>query len=329
MASFFQIDEFETQHDAMDASCVIRGVRDAIITCVIRLVPANCPQRRLLQAQPADLVLRNGKIVTMEASVPEVQALAARGGKVIAVGTDSEMLGYIGSSTKVIDLAGRLAIPGFIEGHGHFTSLGSSKMELNLRDVKNWDQIVAMVAAAAREAKPGAWILGRGWHQAKWDPPPSPNVQGFPLHDALSKVSPNNPVWLTHASGHAGFANAEAMRLAGVDKNTPNPPGGEILKDAQGNPTGLFNEQSQGLIWRALAEYRAHLPSSELASEARRQVDLAARECLSKGITTFQDAGSPLTTVDLLKSTGGGKQTRPATLGDAAHNQCDPRSQPA
>jgi predicted amidohydrolase YtcJ len=109
-------------------------------------------------------------------------------------------------------------------------------------------------------------------------------------------------VWLTHASGHAGFANAEAMRIAGIDKNTPNPPGGEILKDAQGNPTGLFNEQAQNLISRALVEYRAHLPPTEIASEARRQADLAARECLSKGITTFQDAGSPLPTVDLLKS---------------------------
>ena len=255
-----------------------------------------------LQAQPADLVLRNGKIVTLESSVPEVQALAARGGKIIAVGTNQQMQTYIGSSTKVVDLAGRLAIPGFIEGHGHFTSLGASKMSLNLRDARNWDQIVAMVAAAAREAKPGTWIIGRGWHQAKWDPPPSPNVQGFPLHDALSKVSPNNPVWLTHASGHAGFANAQAMRLAGVDKNTPNPSGGEILKDAQGNPIGLFNERAQGLIGRALASYREHLPLTELAAEARQQVDLAARECLSKGITTFQDAGSPLPTVDLLKS---------------------------
>ena len=255
-----------------------------------------------LSAQPADLVIRNGKIVTMESSVPEVQALAARGGKIVAVGTNQQVLAYIGSSTKVIDLSGRLAVPGFIEGHGHFTSLGASKMSLNLRDVKNWDQIVAMVAAAAREAKPGTWIIGRGWHQAKWDPPPSPNVQGFPLHEALSKVSPNNPVWLTHASGHAGFANAEAMRLAGVDKNTPNPSGGEILKDPQGNPTGLFNERAQGLIERALTSYREHLPLAELAAEARQQVDLAARECLSKGITTFQDAGSPLPTVDLLKS---------------------------
>jgi predicted amidohydrolase YtcJ len=255
-----------------------------------------------LLAQPADLVLRNGKLITLESGAPQAQALAARGGKITAIGTNQQMQAFIGPSTKVIDLGGRLAIPGFIEGHGHFMGLGSSKMVLNLRDVKNWDQIVAMVAAAAREAKPGTWILGRGWHQAKWDPPPSPNVQGFPLHDALSKASPHNPVLLTHASGHAGFANAEAMRLAGIDKNTPNPPGGEILKDAQGNPIGLLNETAQQLASRALNSYRSHLPPAEIAAEARLQVDLAVRECLSKGVTTFQDAGSPLGTVDLLKS---------------------------
>jgi predicted amidohydrolase YtcJ len=269
---------------------------------VTRLLPLIALSMAMLQAQPADLVLRYGKIVTMESSTPEVEALAARGGKVVALGTNQQIQSFVGPDTKIVNLRGRLAIPGFIEGHGHFMALGASKMSLNLRDVKNWDQIVAMVAAAAREAKPGTWIIGHGWHQAKWDPPPSPSVQGFPLHDGLSKVSPNNPVWLTHASGHAGFANAEAMRIAGVDKNTPNPPGGEILKDAQGNPTGLFNEQAQNLISRALVEYRAHLPPTEIASEARRQADLAARECLSKGITTFQDAGSPLPTVDLLKS---------------------------
>ena len=256
----------------------------------------------LAYAQPADLVLRNGKIVTMESAAPQAQALAARNGKIVAIGSNQQLQPLIGSSTRVIDLNGRLAVPGLIEGHGHFMGLGSSKMVLNLRDVRNWDEIVAMVAAAAREAKPGAWILGRGFHQAKWDKPPVPNVQGFPIHDALSKVSPNNPVWLTHASGHAGFANAEALRLAGVTKSTTNPSGGEILRDAQGNPTGLMNERAQTLVGRPLDAYRAKLPPSELASEARKQVDLAVRECLSKGITTFEDAGSPMSTIDLLKS---------------------------
>jgi predicted amidohydrolase YtcJ len=251
--------------------------------------------------QPADLVLRNGKIVTLEQSAPRAQGLAARGGKIVAVGSDQSIAALVGPFTRVIDLHGRLAIPGFIEGHGHFTELGASKMELDLRSAKNWDEIVAMVAAAAREAKPGTWILGRGFHQAKWDRTPEPNVRGFPVHQSLSRVSPRNPVWLTHASGHAGFANAEALRLAGVDKNTPNPPGGEILRDVHGDPTGLMNEGAQELIEHALESSRAQRPASEAEAEIRQQIKLAERESLSKGITTFEDAGSPFATVDLFR----------------------------
>ncbi len=252
-------------------------------------------------AQPADLVLRNGKIVTLEQSAPEAQGLAARGGKIIAVGSNKTVDALAGPATRVIDLQGRLAIPGFIEGHGHFTALGASKMMLDLRGAKNWDEIVAMVAAAAREAKPGTWILGSGFHQAKWDRPPQPNVRGFPVHESLSRVSPRNPVWLTHASGHAGFANAEAMRLAGIDKNTPDPEGGEILRDAHGDPTGLMNERAQDLIQHVLDSSRARRSPAEAEAELRQQIQLAERECLSKGITTFEDAGSPLATVDLFR----------------------------
>jgi predicted amidohydrolase YtcJ len=296
------VDRFEKNQNQHRQECLCHTLMVRILDRFIHPFIGLLISIPVLLAQPADLVLRNGKLITLEEGAPSAQALAARGGKIAAIGTNQQMQSYIGPSTKVIDLGGRLAIPGFIEGHGHFMGLGSSKMVLNLRDVKNWDQIVAMVAAAAREAKPGTWILGRGWHQAKWDPPPSPNVQGFPVHDALSKVSPHNPVLLTHASGHAGFANAEAMRLAGIDKNTPNPAGGEILKDPQGNPIGLLNETAQQLVSKALNNYRSHLPSAEIAAEARQQVDLAVRECLSKGVTTFQDAGSSLATVDLLKA---------------------------
>ncbi|HTW67656.1 MAG TPA: amidohydrolase [Bryobacteraceae bacterium] len=252
-------------------------------------------------AQPADLVLRNGKIVTLEQSAPQTQALAARGGRIVAIGTNESVAALIGPHTRVIDLKGRLATPGFIEGHGHFTALGESKTMLDLRDAKNWDAIVAMVAAAVREAKPGAWILGSGFHQAKWDRLPEPNVQGFPVNASLSRISPHNPVWLTHASGHAGFANAEALRQAGIDRNTPDPPGGEILHDAQGNLTGLLNERAQDLMDRVVDAYAAHRPPAEQDAELRREIRLAERDCLSKGITTFEDAGSPFTTVDLFR----------------------------
>src|SRR5579872_6063328 len=172
-------------------------------------------------AAPADLVLRNGKIVTMDSAKPAAQAIAVTRGRIDAVGTNAEIAKYIGSSTMVIDLGGKLAIPGFIEGHGHFTGVGAFKMTLNLRNARTWDDIVAMVGAAAHEAKPGDWIIGRGWHQAKWDKVPTPSVDGFPVHDALSKVSPNNPVLLSHASGHAVFVNEAAMKAAGITRDTP------------------------------------------------------------------------------------------------------------
>jgi hypothetical protein len=256
---------------------------------------------QIARGESADLVLRNGRLVTLERSATEAQALAARGGNILAIGTNQKVAAFIGPSTRVIDLKGRLAIPGFIEGHGHFTALGASKMMLDLRGAKNWDEIVAMVAAAAKEAKPGAWILGSGFHQAKWDRAPEPNVRGFPVQESLSRVSPRNPVWLTHVSGHAGFANAEALREAGVNRDTPDPVGGEILRDRQGNPTGLLNERAQELVERVLDSYRARRSEAEAEAEIRQQIKLAERECLAKGITTFEDAGSPLATVDLFR----------------------------
>src|SRR5262245_13041144 len=202
----------------------------------------------ILSAQPADLVLRNGKIVTMNPVEPTAQALAVRGGKITALGADSAAARWIGPNTKVIDLHGMLAIPGFIEGHGHFTGVGEFRMGLDLREARTWDDIVAQVGRAVKQAKPGEWIIGRGWHQSKWTTAPTPNVEGFPTHASLDAVSPNNPVLLTHASGHAAFVNGKALEVAGVTGKTPNPSGGEILKDDKGNPTGLLRERAQGVV---------------------------------------------------------------------------------
>ena len=254
-----------------------------------------------LYAQPADLVLRNGKIVTMNPAAPTVQALAVQGGKITNLGADRAAAQWIGPKTKVIDLHGMLAIPGFIEGHGHFTGVGEFRMGLDLREARTWDEIVAQVARAAKQAKPGEWIVGRGWHQSKWTSPPNPNVEGFPLHDSLDKVSPNNPVVLTHASGHASFVNGKALELSGITPQTPNPTGGEILKDAKGVPTGLLRERASGLTGRARADYEAKRTAADRLAETNKAIRLAIDESLSKGITTFQDAGSPFATVDILK----------------------------
>jgi len=250
---------------------------------------------------PATLVLRNGKVVTVDAAMPEAQAIAIRGDRIIAVGTNQAIQPYVGPTTEVIDLRGQLAIPGLVESHGHFMGLGQSKLTLDLMDVKDWDEIVAMVAAAAKQAKPGEWILGRGWHQEKWASAPKPNVEGFPFHDALSKVSPNNPVMLTHASGHATFVNAKAMEAANLTRTTVNPSGGEILKDATGRPIGLLRETASGIVGRAYEQWRSAKTAAERDGDARRQIQLSVQASLEKGVTSFHDAGSNFTTIDVLK----------------------------
>src|SRR5262249_17702074 len=196
---------------------------------------------------------------------------------------------------------GALARAGLMEGEGDCTGVGQAAMSLKLGTAKEWDDIVRMVAEAAKTAKPGEWIIGRGWHQEKWGHRPEPQVEGFPVHDRLSKVSPNNPVLLTHASGHAAFANAKAMDVAGITKDTPDPDGGKILKDRQGNPTGLFNERAQGLISRALDADRAKRTPAEVDADLRKQIELASQEALSKGLTTVDDAGSPPSTIETMK----------------------------
>ncbi len=264
---------------------------------------AGTPQASAVE--PATLVVHNGKIVTLEASAPEVQALAVRGDRIVALGTEADIRPYIGVGTLVIHLQGALVTPGIIESHAHFTGIGQAKLALHLMDVQSWDAIVAMVADAVKKAKPGELIVGRGWHQEKWTSVPQPNVEGFPLHDGLSKVSPDNPVILTHASGHATFANAKAMQMAGITRDTPNPPGGEILKDKAGNPIGVFRETASGLLGKAQAAARAAMSPAQVEAEQRRIVQLADQEVLSKGITTVHDAGSSFRTIDRFKQMAG------------------------
>ena len=245
---------------------------------------------------PADLVLTNGRVVTVEESAPEAQAVAVAGDRIVALGTSAEIQRYVGPKTDVIDVKGQLVLPGFVEGHGHFTGVGEAQLNLNLMNARSWDEIVAMVAEAAKTAKPGQWIRGRGWHQEKWTAPPSPNVEGFPTHASLDRVSPDNPVVLTHASGHASFVNAKAMSVSGLTRTTTSPAGGEILKDATGDPTGLLRETAESLIREPPAT------PAERAARARKVLELADREALSKGITSFQDAGSSFATIDLMRT---------------------------
>jgi predicted amidohydrolase YtcJ len=190
--------------------------------------------------------------------------------------------------------------PGFIEGHGHFMGLGYSALNLDLMDVTTYDQVVNKVKEAVDRASPGQWIVGRGWHQDKWDPKPKKMVDGFPTHNAISAVSPNNPVYLTHASGHMGLANNKAMELAGVKALSREQltidvkKGGEVIRDRLGNPTGIFNERAQELIVK-------HIPinSKERNEQA---IALAIKTCHMNGITSFHDAGVSRENLELFKA---------------------------
>ncbi|HET7675160.1 MAG TPA: amidohydrolase [Gammaproteobacteria bacterium] len=265
------------------------------LTVVLACAPAYAA------SHTADLVLRHGKVVTVDAKQPQAQAIAVAGNHILAVGSDAAVDKLIGPHTQVVDLKGRLAVPGFIEGHGHFMELGRAKMELDLTKAHTWSDIVTMVAAAARHAKPGAWIVGHGWHQEKWTHPPEPNIDGLPLGDKLDAASPHNPVLLIHASGHALFVNAKALALAGIGKNTPDPKGGQIVRKPDGTPIGMLRDNAQGLVYAVYRKWLAQRTPTEVEADALKAVQLAGADALSKGITSFEDEGETFKTIDFYK----------------------------
>ena len=267
----------------------------ACVLCAVSSLPVSGQQ------QSAELVLVGGNIYTVDRARPHAQAIAVDDGRIVAIGSNQTISAYVGSDTQVIDLKGQFAMPGFIEGHAHFVGLGESMMMLNLHQAKTWDEIVLQVEKATRTTPPGEWIIGRGWHQSKWDHVPSPNVNGYPTNLEMNSAAPDHPVLLTHASGHMSFANEYAMKLAGVDANTENPKGGEIVKDENGKPIGIFRETAQALIQKVKTRADNQRPQIQKQAYSQRAVELASIECLKKGITSFQDAGSSLATVRNLR----------------------------
>ncbi len=251
---------------------------------------------------PADMVIHNGKVVTVDDNVPEAEGIVINGDRIELVGSNEEVEAYIGPDTEVIDLDGALAIPGLIEGHGHFMGIGSNVLNLDLLDATSWQGVADMVAAAVEEAEPGELIEGRGWHQERMtDLDESNTVRGFPTHDAISAVSRENPVILRHASGHATFGNAYAMELAGVTGNTDQPQGGEIIMGPDGEPIGVFVERASSVLGRATANIENRMSDEDRAARTWREMELASQEVLRNGITSFQDAGSGWNTIEMFK----------------------------
>ncbi|MDE0270644.1 MAG: amidohydrolase [Gammaproteobacteria bacterium] len=248
-----------------------------------------------------DLVLRGGKVVTVDPALGTVQAIAVNGYRIAAVGDDAAIAARVGPHTEVIELRGRLALPGFIEGHGHFLALGRAQQILDLAGAASWDAIVEQVAVAVDGAEAGDWIFGRGWHQEKWRKPPQPNVEGAPLNDGLNAVAPDNPVYLGHASGHAAFANDAALAAAGIDAQTPDPAGGTIVRAADGKATGLLRETAQDLVEAAIDHYEQRLGPEAFEAIQKQRAILAGEQALRFGMTSFQDAGTSFADIDLLR----------------------------
>lgn len=247
---------------------------------------------------PADKVFTNGIIYTVDDQNPKVEAVAVKDGLILAVGTTEEIQKFVGEATEVIDLQGKTMTPGLIESHAHLMGIGYNKLEIDLMYVKTYDELIQKVAEAAAKAKPGDWITGRGWHQDKWIQMPEKTVKGFQTHDELSAVTPNNPVYLAHASGHASFVNEKAMELAGItslrsENPTQEVEGGEVLRDELGNPTGVLVERASVLVSKLIPE--------ETPERAEEALTLALKELAEKGITSFHDAGSGQDVIDLLE----------------------------
>ncbi|MEP6818772.1 MAG: amidohydrolase [bacterium] len=226
----------------------------------------------------ADLVFKNGHIYTVNERQPRAEAVAVKGDRIVFVGSNREAQNYIGKNTRVIDLGGRTMVPGMTDAHHHLSGVGFREMTLNLEGLTSLEAFLAKVKERVDQKQPGEWITGRGWIETFWTP------QIFPTRWDLDKISPNNPVFLDRADGHGAVANSAALKIAGVDKNTPSPFGGEISKDKQsGEPNGMMLDAAQDLIQR-------HIPGTT-AAEAERAIVLGVQRDISLGWTQVQDPG--------------------------------------
>jgi predicted amidohydrolase YtcJ len=223
----------------------------------------------------ADLILVHGVLYPVAPPGRVAGGLAVRGGRIVYIGDDAGALARRGPSTQVIDLAGRAVTPGLIDAHSHLGGLGSDLEQVDLRGADSFAEVVRRVRQVAAGRPAGAWVLGRGWDQNHWP------GKSFPTHEALSQAVPDHPVWLTRVDGHAALVNARAMAAFGISAATPDPPGGRLLRDAAGRPTGVLLDRGMEL---------GRLPEPTPA-DLRRQLAAAARYCVERGLTTVTDMG--------------------------------------
>src|SRR5438093_11186179 len=240
-----------------EIAAIIAGPANAIIMLPFPFVGGSMPRLGWLlfacallgfacnRTPHADVVIRNGAIYTANPQQPKVEAVAASAGKIVFAGSSREVAAYVGPDTKLIDLGGGTAVPGFTDSHYHLPGVGARERNLNLESTKNTnlEDFLAKVKAAVAGHRPGEWVAGRGWIESEW---PNPV---FPTRWDLDKVSPDNPVFLVRADGHGAVANSAALKIAGITRTTKNPAGGEIMRDPKtGEPNGMILDKAKSLI---------------------------------------------------------------------------------
>ncbi len=238
--------------------------------------------------EPADLVLKNGVVYPVNDRQPTAEAVAIKANLIVFVGSNKEVKKYEGRQTKIIDLRGATVVPGLTDSHYHLSGVGQREMTLNLEGSTSLDDFLTRIKARVAQAQPGEWVTGRGWIETFWTPPV------FPTRSDLDKIAPNNPVYLVRSDGHGGVANSAALKLAGIDRQTPDPDGGEIMRDQQtGEPNGMLLDRAQGRV-----SMRIPAPTREQAEQA---ILLGVKRSIELGWTQIQNAGGSYGDVDMIR----------------------------
>ena len=228
------------------------------------------------QSKPtADLIVTNANVWTVDSKLPRAQAVAIIGERIVAVGSQADVQGWRGASTRVIDAGGKLVLPGFNDAHVHFVSGGQQLDAVDLNDATSAEEFVKRVAQQASKTPKKQWITGGDWDETKWSP------AQLPTKEMIDAVTPDNPVFLNRYDGHMSLANSIALRLAGVTASTPDPPGGSIVRDAQGNPTGALKDAAMDYVFKAIP------PLSH--DQRLHAVQRALSHAASLGVTSVQD----------------------------------------
>jgi len=260
-----------------------------ITAAAVALAAAAPPMNAQAPAAPgaaADMILLNGKIFVGDSAATTVQAIAVRGGRIVVAGRNDQVQRVAGEGTRVIDLHGQFVTPGFNDAHVHLAAGGGSLLNVDLQGVTSTAEVERRVRAAAATATPGEWILGRGWDQTRL-PASELGAGGWPTKAVLDRASPNNPVALSRVDGHTSWVNTAALRLAGIDRVTRSPAGGEIVRDASGEATGILKEDPA----RNLVTSKVPPPSP---AQIRRQIVAAMELAARTGVTSVQSDVSPV-----------------------------------